>query len=129
LCWNIIMERARSKAQLEVWQRNTFYYGSNDDRTKINLLFRNLSHRPSAIVDIYVRAGEGILEGCGYKNQLELPINIEPWGVKGVQFRIEKKDEKLMTDILVRDIEDHKIVVVRSSEQTWTKAKSKGKTP
>ncbi len=117
------MERARSKAQLEVWKRNTFYYGSNDDRTKINLLFRNLSHRPTAIVDIYVRAGEGILEGRGYKNQLELPINIEPWGVKGVQFRIEKKDEKLMTDILVKDIEDHKIVVVRSSEQTWTKSK------
>ncbi len=126
LCWNIISERARSKAQLEVWQRNTFYYGSNDDRTKINLLLRNLSHRPTAIVDVYVRKGEGILEGRGYKNQVELPINIEPWGIKEVEFRIEKDDEKQMTDVLVKDIEDHEIVVVRSSGQTWTKAKSKG---
>jgi hypothetical protein len=125
LCWNIISERARSKAQMEVWQRNTFYEGSNDDRTKITLLFRNLSHRPTAIVDIYVRQGEGILEGRGYRNQIKLPIKIDPWGVSEVEFRIERHDEKRMNNILVRDIEDNEIVVVRGTGETWVKARSK----
>jgi hypothetical protein len=127
ICWNIISERARSKAQIEVWQRNSFYHGSNDDRTKITLLFRNLSHRPTAIVDIYVREGEGILEGRGYKDQIDLPIKIDPWGVREVEFRIEQNDEKRMNNILVRDIEDNEIVVIRGTGQTWAKAKSKSR--
>lgn len=127
LCWNIISERTRSRAQIEVWQRNTFYQGSNDDRTEITLLFRNLSHRPTAIVDIYVREGDGILEGRGYKDQIDLPIKIDPWGVREVEFRIEKNDEKRMNNILVRDIEDNKIIVIRGTGQTWAKAKSKSR--
>jgi len=127
LCWNIISERARSKAQMEVWQINTFYEGSNDDRTKITLLFRNLSHRPTAIVDIYVREGEGILEGRGYRDRVDLPIKIDPWDVREVKFRIEKNDEKRMNNILVRDIEDNEIVVVRGTGKTWVKTKSKSR--
>ncbi len=61
LFWNIISEHAKNKAHLEVWERGTFYYGCDDNRTKISLLFRNLSHRPTAIVDIYVREGDGVL--------------------------------------------------------------------
>lgn len=123
LTWNIIAEHARSEAHLEIWQRNTFYEGSEDTRTKITLLFRNLSHRPTAILDVYVRAMDGILEGRGYKNQIKLPIQIEPWGVREIEFKIEKNDEKRMTNILVRDIEDQEIVVIRSPGQTWVKSK------
>jgi hypothetical protein len=110
-----------------VWQRNNFYLGSDDDRTKITLLFRNLSHRPTAIVDIYVREGESILAGRGYRNQIILPIRIDPWGVSEVEFRIERDDEKRMNDILIRDIEDNEIIVVRGTGETWTKAKSKSR--
>jgi hypothetical protein len=119
-----ISERARGKAQIEVWQRNTFYHGSNDERTKITFLFRNLSHRPTAIVDIYVREGESILEGRGYKDQIDLPIKIDPWDVREVEFRIEQNDEKRMNNILRRDIEDNEIVVNRGTGQTWTKTNS-----
>ena len=55
LSWNIITERARSTAQIEVWQRNAARHGSDDDREQIILLIRNLSYRPTAIVDIFVR--------------------------------------------------------------------------
>jgi hypothetical protein len=127
LYWNFISERAKSKAQIEVWQRNNFYHGSDDDRTKITLLFRNLSHRPTAIVDIYVREGESILEGRGYRSQIHLPIKIDPWGVSEVEFRIERNDEKRMNNILIRDIEDNEIVVVRGTDETWAKAKLKSK--
>jgi len=121
----VISDRAKGSARLEVWQRNSFYVGSDDDRTKITLLLRNLSHRPTAIIDIYVRDKDGILEGRGYHDRIKLPIQIEPWGVKEVEFRIEASDEKRMTNILVRDIEDNEIVVVRKSGQTWTRAESK----
>jgi hypothetical protein len=124
---NFASDRARSKAQIEVWQRNNFYIGSNDDRTKITLLFRNLSHRPTAIVDVYVREGEGILEGRGYKGRIHLPIKLDPWGVTEVEFRIERNDEKRMNNILVRDIEDQEIVVIRGTGETWAKTKSKSR--
>ena len=125
LYWNVIVERTRSKAQLEAWQRNHFYVGGDDERTEIQLLFRNLSHRPTAIIDIYVREAEGILGGSGYNDRIKLPIQIDPWGVKRVDFRIEKDDERRMTNILIKDIEDNEIVVVRGPGQQWVKAKSK----
>jgi len=120
-----ISDLTRSKAQLEVWQRNTFVEFGDDKRTKITLIFRNLSHRSTAIVDVYVREGEGILEGRGYKDRIRLPIQIDPWGVREIEFRIDQDDEKRMNNILVKDIEDNEIVVVRSPDQTWVKSKSK----
>ncbi|HSW62919.1 MAG TPA: hypothetical protein VLH56_06390 [Dissulfurispiraceae bacterium] len=125
LSWGIISERARSRAILEVWQRNVFYHGSDDDRTKITLLFRNLSHRPTAVVDLYVREKEGILGGRGYKDRISLPIRIDPWGLTEIDFKIDQNDEVRMTDILVRDIQDKEIVVVRGTGKTWAKARSR----
>ncbi len=128
LFWNVAVEHKRSKANLEVWQRNHYYLvlGSNNDRTtEIELLFRNLSHRPTAIIDIYLRNKEGgVLGGQGYNNKIELPIQIEPWGVKTVHFKLEKNDEERISSILVRDIEDNEIVIVRTPGQTWVKTKS-----
>ena len=124
LFWNVVVERKRSKAKLGVWQRNHFYTGGEDERTEIELLFRNLSHRPTAILDIYVREKEGgILGGSGYKDNIKIPIQLEPWGVIQASFRIEKNDEARMANILVKDIDDNEIVVVRGSDQKWVKAK------
>ena len=124
LLWNVVVERKRSKAKLEVLQRNHFYTGVEDERTEIELLFRNLSHRPIAIIDIYVREKEGgILGGSGYKDNIKIPIQLEPWGVIQASFRIEKNDEARMANILVKDIEDNEIVVVSASDQKWVKAK------
>jgi hypothetical protein len=42
---------------------------SNDDRTQIILICRNLSPRPTAVIDVYVRDEKGgYLGGRGYKN-------------------------------------------------------------
>lgn len=124
LFWNVVVERKRSKAKLGVWQRNHFYTGGEDKRTEIELLFRNLSHRPTAIIDIYIREKEGgILGGSGYNDNIKLPIQLEPWGVIQKSFRIEKNDETRMANILVKDIEDNEIVVIRGSDQKWVKAK------
>jgi hypothetical protein len=121
---NIIVEQKRSKAIVEVWQRNHFYVGGEDERTEIDLLFRNLSHRPTAIIDIYVRDKDGaVLGGSGYNDNIKLPIRIEPWGVIRESFRIEKNDEKRMANIFVRDIEDNEIVIIRRSDRKWSKAK------
>lgn len=95
-----------------------------DVGTMITLIFRNLSYRPTAVIDIYVREKEGIWGGRGYNGQIKLPIQIEPWGVKEVDFQIEKNDEKRMTDILIID-EDDKTAVIPNPGQTWTKTISK----
>jgi hypothetical protein len=96
----------------------------NDVGIMITLIFRNLSYRPTAVIDIYVREKEGILGGRGYNGQIKLPIQIEPWGVKEVDFQIGKNDEKRMTDILIID-EDDKTAVIPNPGQTWTKTISK----
>jgi hypothetical protein len=69
-----------------------FYVGGEDERTQIELLFRNLNHRPVAMIDIYVREKDrSILGESGYNNNIKLPIQLEPWGVIEASFRIEKK--------------------------------------
>lgn len=124
LAWNILVERMRSRAKLEVLQRINYYYGSEDERTEIVLMFRNLSHRPTAIIDVYIRNKEGgILGGSGYKNNIKLPLQLEPWGIIRTSFRIEENDEKLLADILVKDIEDHEIIIVPHRSKKWVEAK------
>jgi|GEM_PF-6318496 hypothetical protein len=113
------LSKEEIKANLEVSQRKTFYEGSEDNRTQINLLFRNLSPRPTAIVDLYVREENGIIGGRGYENRIKLPIQIEAWGIKQVDFRIDPGDEKRMTNILVKDMEDNEIII-RNTGEVWT---------
>lgn len=124
LFWNVIAEWARRRANLEMWQRNDFSIGSDDDRTVINLLFRNKSHRDTAIIELYIRGKDGnVLEGHGYMGRVELPIQIKAWSVERRSFRIEHKDEQQMKDILIKDIDDNEIVYDRSKGEKWAKSK------
>jgi hypothetical protein len=124
LLWNAYIEQKRSTAKLAVWQVNHFHLGGEDERTEIELRFRNLSHRPTAIIDIFVRGKDGIfIGGSGYKNNIKLPIQLEPWQAIQKRFRIDRNDEARMANILVRDIEDNEIVVVRGPDKKWIKAK------
>lgn len=127
------IERSKSEAQLEVWQRGRKLYvslGGNttnqDFRTQITLLFRNRSPRSTAIIDIYVRRGEEILGGSRYEDQIKLPIQIGPWEVKRVDFRLEQDDEKRYTNIFIRDMEDRTISIPVSPGKEWIKVRQKG---
>lgn len=123
LFWNVIIEWARGRAKLQVWQQNDFFMGSEDDRTIINLLFRNKSHRDTAIIELYIRGKAGnVLEGHGYGRRVELPIQINAWSVERRSFRIERKDEQQMKDILIKDIDDNEIVYDRSKGKKWVKS-------
>lgn len=130
--WNVYVELLSRRAKLEVWQRNEFFKGSDDDRTRINLIFRNKSYRPAAIVELYIRdKSESIMHALGYRNRIKLPIQIDPWNVVQRTFRIEKDDEKQMKDILMRDIDDNEIIIDRSRkgdkwEKTIFRKKKKG---
>lgn len=120
--WNVIAEKARNRARLEVWQRNHYTMGGDDEHTRIQLIFRNLSHRPTAIIDVYVRGEDGhILEGSGYKGRVKLPIQIDAWNVQQVEFLIEKNDEEAMEDIFIRDIDDYEIIINKHKEKKWVK--------
>lgn len=124
LFWNVIVEWVRNRANLEMWQCNYFFRGSEDDRTIINLLFRNKSHRDTAIIELYLRDKKGsVIWGHGYKGKVELPIQINAWSVERRSFRIELQDEQQMKDILVRDIDDNVIIYDRSKGGKWVKSK------
>jgi hypothetical protein len=122
LLWNIRAELQKKRARLEIRPKVSSYHGSDDDRTKMHLIFRNLSHRSTAVTEIYVReTSNGIIKNVGEDDGVFMPIKIDPWGVQIVSFRIEHEDEKRMKDILVRDIEDNEISVVRDPNKSWHK--------
>jgi len=95
---------------------------SNDDHDEIYLVFRNLSHRPTAVLDIRVKdKGGKDLGGRGYKRQIMLPVKIGPWDAEGRDIRIENNDATRMAYIEIQDI-DENIFVVRPTTK-WTYAK------
>ncbi len=83
---------------------------SSDDHTQIVLLFHNNSYRNTAVIDVYVRQGENILGGKGYKNRIKLPIRVKAKGNNKVKFPMEKDDLIKMTDIFIRDREDNEYI-------------------
>jgi len=121
----------KSRARLDVWSLTTVFAipagtsTNNDLRPKITLLFRNRSERATSIVDLKVRKEEGgVLGGRGYKERVCLPINIAPWEVKRVEFRMDKTDKNNMDHIYVRDIDDHKLEIKPSSGD-WDRVSTK----
>ena len=81
--------------------------------------------RATSIVDLKVRKEEGgVLGGRGYKERVCLPINIAPWEVKRVEFRMDKTDKNNMDHIYVRDIDDHKLEIKPSSGD-WDRVSTK----
>jgi len=126
LFWNVMVQWFRRRANLEMWQRNDFFQGGDDDRTIINLLFRNKSHRDTAIIELYLRDEKGnAIEGHGYKGLVELPIKIKEWSVEKRSFRIEHRNEKEMKDILIKDIDDNVIIYDRLKGEKWVKSEKK----
>jgi len=113
---------ATRKSKLEVSQRNSFYVGSADDRTKISLLFRNLSDRPTSIVDIYIREKNGgVIRSIGEPDGIKTPIKIQPWDIETISFRVERPEEERMSDILVIDMEDNRIIIPKQRGKSWYK--------
>jgi hypothetical protein len=111
--------KASSKAKMD-----------QDDRTRIILICRNLSHRPTAVIDVYLRDDKGDHLGggaWGYKNQINLPFSVEPWGLTAIDFKIDIDDEKRMKDISIRDMEDYQYEVSLRSGWTGPKQKAKSK--
>ncbi len=120
LIWNFIIERTKKKAKLQVWQRGTFYDGCDDNRTKINLVLRNLSHRPTAILDVYVRNKDGgVIKNYQESKEITLPIKVEPWDIQIVSFRVSKHEEQKLANIMLRDIDDNEIVVISAAGKKW----------
>ena len=120
LAWNFRLEQYRRKAKLQVSQRNAYFEGGPDTRTQINLIIRNLSHRPTAVIDIYVKNEKGgVIKNVGAQGVVSLPIRIEPWDVRVVSFRVEANEEEQMSFITLRDVDDRQIEVKRVPGKTW----------
>lgn len=88
-----------------------------DHRDKITLLFRNLSHRSTAVLDISIEGGR-----LDY-DQITLPFRIKPWDVQKRVMRLEMNDPKQIPKILITDI-DLCIFEVEPGQE-WKEAKRK----
>lgn len=121
LFWNFLLEQKRKKANLQVWQQNIFYPGEDDD-TKINLIIRNMSHRPTAILDVYTKdSNGGVLINLRAKEKSALPIKISPWEVAVFSFFVDSKERQKIDHICVRDLDDSEIIVKRAPGKRWHK--------
>ena len=103
------MNEEAKRSNLNMNQVVAAYYvgGSDDVKGKIDLVFRNLSSRPTAILAIYLRTKEGsYLRTIGEPDGIKLPLNIGAWSAEKVSFSLKKDDIKQMKDIVVLDLDD-----------------------
>jgi hypothetical protein len=119
LGWNVKSELARWKAKLEVRQINDYFIGGEDERPRINLIFRNLSHRPTAVLEAVMRGAEGNIRKIGATEEVEFPIRIAPWDVHIARFKVPKDEEARMTELCIKDLDDKEIVIKKGTRTMW----------
>lgn len=103
LSCNVILEVLKRRSKLDIWF-NKILYSDKDHPSclQVQLIFRNVSHRPTAIIEIYKKHGSGgLLEGI---NSVELPIRLEPWDVKIIDFLMDYDEESLITAFVIQDL-------------------------
>ncbi|MHA2122953.1 MAG: hypothetical protein ACW990_17280 [Promethearchaeota archaeon] len=122
LCWNIITEKARSKANLKARRLMTFRSGTDDDRPEMHLLLKNPSHRPTGIYVFQIMRNEIVIGGNGYRNRITLPFRLGPWDVERHSFRMEENDFQEMTHLLLIDIDENRVEIPKN-EPIWFKFK------
>lgn len=113
----------RQKSCVGLWHGIHYRDGSDDDRPEYKLFFRNQSYKPNAIVELYLRDNNAkFIEGIGYRDRIELPIQIEPWSARLISFRIEKQDDSQFKDILFIDVEGREFICDRKAKgDKWEK--------
>ena len=120
LCWNIIAEKARGRANLRARKLMAYRHGSDDDRPEMHLLLKNPSHRPTGIYVVQIMRNEIVLGGNGYHDQISVPFRLGPWDVVKHSFRIEENDFREMTHLLLIDIDENKLEIPKN-KPIWFK--------
>ena len=88
----------------------TYYVGVSDDKNKIDMVFKNMSSRPTAILSIDFRTKEGsIFRTIGGSDGIKLPLNIGAWNAEKISFGLKKDDIERLEDVLVTDLDNKQI--------------------
>ncbi|MDP3112938.1 MAG: hypothetical protein Q8M71_12620 [Thermodesulfovibrionales bacterium] len=127
----LILEMSKRRAKIEIWFRKIIY-GDKDHSSclQFQLILRNISSRPTAIVDIYKKhKNGGLLEGA--IKDVELPIRLDAWDVKIVRFLMEYEEEPRIDAIVIQDMDGYKFSVNAETGQRrkiksfWEKPKER----
>ena len=79
-------------------------------KIKIDLLFRNLSPRPTAIVSISLMTKNGhCIRMLGDSDGINLPLNIAAWSAERISFSLKKEDTGL-DNIVITDLDNKKTI-------------------
>jgi len=82
----------------------------SNNTTKINLLFKNLGHRPTAVLYVYLMNKDGgIIRSIDERDGINLPIKIAPWSIEVIGFKVERHEKEQLSDFLITDIDDNRI--------------------
>ncbi len=116
------MNTEAPKSNLEVKPVDvTYYIGESDDKSKIDMVFKNASYRPTAILSIDFKGREGsMLRTIGEADENKLPLNIGAWEAKKISFRLKKGDIEQLEKILVTDL-DNKQFLAEPSRHAYVK--------
>jgi hypothetical protein len=93
-----------------------YYVGGSNIKDNIDLVFRNKSARPTAILSIYLRKkGGGVIRAIGEADGIKLPFNIGAWRTEKMSLVLKTAEIEELEDILVTDMDDNQII----TRQDW----------
>lgn len=108
--WTIWQYALRRRASLDAVYYMNYYesVGGPDpsSRAEVVLIFRNLSERPTAVVDVQVQDDKGTtMNGHGYGGEVELPMVIGPWTAAQAKFSLRPEHDHRGVRIVVADVD------------------------
>jgi len=112
---NKLMRRLNEEAKISNLKMNpvdvTYYVGGSDDgKNEIDMVFKNISSRPTAILSIDFSAKDGsIFRTLGESDGIKLPLNIGAWNAEKISFSLKKNDIDRLEDFLVTDLDNKQI--------------------
>jgi hypothetical protein len=92
------------------------------DRDVYHALFRNMSERPAAVVDVALARANGeelVIRRREYARRLALPIVLGPWGVAAVELQVDYPELRDADVLVVRDMDDKEIRVPLRDPSKW----------
>jgi hypothetical protein len=95
---------------------------SPPDKDVYHLLVRNLSERPTALVDVALRRADGAgisIRSREYVKRIGLPLVLSPWSVVAVQVQIDFPEVRDAQVLVLRDMDDQEIRVPLKDDSAW----------
>lgn len=132
--WSISLEFRKNKAKLGIQRYDDYHVtqGGPAEPRDINLIVRNMSNRPSAILHVLLQnkddqtlidlnlSTDRVHEQCDFKT----PLRLAPWDVQIISFKLPTGIENSLDHILVVDLDGKNRIIPNVREEKWVEGYS-----